>query len=91
MANVIVNTETTKWGVTHHVMGTARDVKAWCKQLENSSGHRVLCRDVTAKGDKTVTWRVDVDSNCAQESGSTGPGWVACIAIGLGLGFFFGG
>ena len=91
MTNVKVNTDKTKWGVTHHVTGEKLHVKVWCKQLLDSTGYRVHCREVSTNDDGTVTWRADVDSNVPSEGGSSGPGWLACIAIGVGLGFLFGG
>ena len=91
MASVNVDSKRTNWGVTHLVTGKPADVRSWCKKLEKSSGYRVLCRQVDNKETGTVTWRADVDSNYSYEKQSSGPGFLACVAIGLGLGFFFGG
>ena len=100
MASVNVETTRTKWGLTHMVTGPKGDVKNWCTHMEKSSPGRVLCRHHSDGRRDVVTWRVDVDNvskackPCAPvpvQTESHGPGILACVAIGLGLGFFFGG
>jgi|ETNmetMinimDraft_30_1059905.scaffolds.fasta_scaffold72481_2 hypothetical protein len=91
MSNVNVSTDKTTWGVTHIVSGKKEDVTSWCKNLACSTGYRVHCREIEANDDGTVTYRADVDSNCVAQAESRGPGFFTCVAIGLGLGFLFGG
>ena len=97
MASVNVKTERTSWGATHLVTGPKADVKEWCRYLELTSSNRVFARDEGRNTDGSYTYRVDVDSNATtaistpQGNCRTGPGWMACIAMGVGLGFLFGG
>jgi hypothetical protein len=101
MAKVNVDTSQTKWGVTHLVTGSAADVNSWCRSLEKSTSYRVFCRTESKNADGTITWRADVDSSGRArrhndvaehvQQESSGPGFLACIAIGVGLGFLFGG
>ena len=97
MASVNVETSKNKWGLTHMVTGPKDAVRNWCKHMEKSSPGRVLCRHHSDGRRDTVTWRVDVDNvpgTCVKHPVAEerhGPGLLACVAIGLGLGFFFGG
>ena len=91
MASVNVETTTNKWGLTHLVTGSKASVKNWCRRVEKSTPGRVLSRLHNNNDDGTVTWSVDVDNTAAPQTTDTGPGWVTCIAIGVGLGWLFGG
>ncbi len=93
MASVNVETTSTKWGLTHMVTGPKTAVKNWCKRMEDSSPGRVLVRpDSTGRNDQ-VTYRVDVDNHSPDpvQQESDGPGILTCVAIGLGIGWLFGG
>ena len=92
MASVNVETNSTKWGLTHMVTGPKPAVKNWCKRIEMTSPGRVLVRPDSVGPKDQVTYRVDVDRYehaVPQESG--GPGILTCVAIGLGIGWLFGG
>ena len=95
MASVNVETNITKWGLTHMVTGPQSAVKNWCKGIERTSPGRVLVRPDSTGPKDQVTYRVDVDKYNPQpaivQQESDGPGLLTCVAIGLGLGFFFGG
>ena len=95
MASVNVETTNTKWGLTHMVTGPRTAVKNWCKRMENSSRGRVLVRPDSVGRKDQVTYRVDVDNYKSQPAAvqqeSDGPGLLTCVAIGLGIGWLFGG
>ena len=95
MATVKVETIDNSWGITHIVTGKKDAVRNWCKRMEKNSPGRVLVRPEGSAPRGEVTWRVDVDTftpqAAQQEEGYSGPGILGCIAIGLGIGWLFGG